>query len=168
MKKALIFITSIFIISFLTSCIDSQSYNVYSESWFDTTGYVVKNENGSFKEFVEGTNGKPENQATAIRWEHRYIRSPVCELTPQKWDSENIEYVDMDRDYNFEITSTPRTINGIIFYRDSENVYIINNKYDQYKDKDFRDKDEFRFKIKINGIREIEFKMVKRNGNENW
>ena len=168
MKKALLIISSIFIISLLTSCIDSPSLSVYSESWFDTTGYVVKNENGSFKEFIEGTKGKPENQATAIRWEHRYIKTPNCVLTPQSWDSENIEYVDIDQDYRFEITSTPRTINDLTFYRDAENVYVINNKYETYKDKDFRDSDEYRFKIRISGIRDLDFKMVKRNGNGNW
>ena len=169
MKKSLIFITSILVICLFSSCIDSPSYNVYTESWFDTTGYVVYSENGSFSEFVEGLTNKPANQEKAILWEHRYIKTPVCELTPQIWDSENIEYTDIEtRPIRFEITSTPRTINGLIFYRDKENVYVINNKYDTYRDKEFRDKDEYRFKIEISGIRDLEFKMVKKNGNGSW
>ncbi|MBO4533385.1 MAG: hypothetical protein J5726_06780 [Treponema sp.] len=151
-----------------SSCIDSPSYNVYSESWFDTTGYVVTDENGSYS-FVAGTTNKPANQAKAILWEHRYIRTPVCELTPQIWDSENIEYRDIEsRPIRFEITSTPRNINGLIFYRDTDKVYVINNKYDTYRDKDFFDKDQYRFKIEISGIRDLEFKMVKNNATGNW
>ena len=168
MKKTILFIFSILIICMFSSCIDSPSTNVYFESWFDTTGYVVYDEIGSFSEFVEGTKNKPENQSKAIIWEHRYIKTPRCELTPQVWDSENIEYKDFDKSYYFEITSTPRTINGLIFYRDSDKVYVINNKYDTYRDKEFRDGDEYRFKIEINGMRDRDFKMVKKDGNGNW
>lgn len=169
MKKALFIISSILTICIFSSCIiyDPTENTVYSESWFDRTGYVVNDENGNFKEFVEGTVNKPAGQASAVLWEHSYVSDPRCILTVQKWNSESIEYEDFFRD-SFDIRSTAREYNGLIFYRDAEKVYVINNKYNDYNDKEFRDKDELRIKINISGIRNLELKMVSKSNYGNW
>ena len=153
---------------FLSGCGSS----VYFESWFNTKGYVVKDAEGDFESFVKGTNGKPDGTPKAVMWDHRYDRTPRCQLTAAQWNKDEIEYEELDNGYyNFTITSTPREINGLIFYCDSENVYVINNKYNEYNDDErnsYSNNNHFRFRVNINGIRDLDLFMYKKNGSGTW
>ena len=164
------FITLI-IIALATLLLSGCGNSVYFESWFSTNGYVVK-DGEDFDSFVKGTTGKPDGTPKAVMWDHRYDRTPRCQLTASQWNKDEIEYEELDNGYyNFTITSTPREINGLIFYCDSENVYVINNKYDKYNDDErngYSNNNHYRFRVNINGIRDLDLFMYKRNGDGSW
>lgn len=162
-KHILLTISAILLLCLVTSC-DS----VYSESWFSTKGYVERDASGDFVRFVKGATGKPDGTPIAYRWDHRYVSTPRCTLTPKKWDDEEIEYTEYARATTFEIRSTPREINGLIFWCDEENVYVVNDKYDKYVDKESYMRDEWDFNIDISGIRDLDFYMCKKNGSGDW
>lgn len=160
-------------VTLATLLLSSCGTSLYFESWFNTKGYVVKDAEGDFDSFVKGTNGKPDGTPKAIMWDHAYERRLRCTLTAQKWELlDDIEWGNIESPYVFTITSTPREINGLIFYCDSQNVYVINNKYDEYVDADYSPSNSnpnyYRFKIEISGIRPLEFIMRKKNGSGSW
>ena len=174
MKKSIFVFTTILMVTLFSGCIinGNTQPSYYMESWDSTDGYVVVDEEGNFSEFKSGTKDKPANQSKAVMYEHRYNSSsgyPTYILTPQNWNDENIEYENIESAYRFSFSKKPRNINGFIFYCDDENIYIINNKYDVYRDKERRDNDEYRFKIRVYGVKdELEFKMVLREQKSNW
>lgn len=162
MKKLILFALTAFIVMMSFNSCGSPD-PVYSESWYSTEGYVEKDEDGKFVRFVETTN-IPTNQTKAIRWEHRYKDQDIFyTLTPQQWDGENISWIDIEkRPYVFSFQKTPRNINDLIFYCDDENIYIINNKFNEYRLKERKEEDEYRFKIKVDFISEIlDIRMIK-------
>ena len=68
---------------------------------------------------------------------------------------------------------SPRTIHGLTFYCDRENIYVINNKYEDYEDDTRRRRDSdnnnhFLFRCKISGMIDLDYYMYKRNGIVNW
>lgn len=171
MKKTLGLLISIILVSgFFVGCGSSNNGDSpYLESWYKIEGYVVNDENGKFVEFVEGTKNKPAETPIAYKYEHRYKDNPpTYVLTPQKWNEANIIYEDIEKSYRYSFSKTPLVINDLIFYCDNERVIVINNKYKDYRDKERRDDDEYRFKIRVYSIAdELDFKMVK-NSSAKW
>lgn len=171
MKKIslILIVSAVLFAGLFTSC--GESFDVYTEDWYPTTGYVkYKDGTKTFEKFIEGVAGKPDGQPTAILWEHRYIKSPYADITPYTWNAEEIEYTEDPNleDFSFNITNVPRTRNGLTFYCDDTNVYVVNDKYDTYRDWSRGDRDQYRFTVEVRGIKPLHMKMIKLSGSGSW
>lgn len=172
MKKQLILISILtaFVAIAFTSCGSSNS--VYYEEWFYSKGYITNIEDPfeaskiKFEKFVKENN--PDSSISrkdyAICYKHAYDRKPRGSIVFKRWNNDTLEYEEMpDRNYQIEITQEAdnSTIPGIIFYRDEDDVYIINNlyKFDLTLHTDKYAHADYAFDIKLNGIRNYTFYM---------
>ncbi|MBR6340563.1 MAG: hypothetical protein IKR64_01545 [Treponema sp.] len=176
MKKTIIFGMILLLSAGLfMGCIDSPSYDIYSEPWFETEGYVIskmseRTNSLVFVSFEEGT--PPEGSKIAVRHEHTYFNRPRCTFEVQKrttnvtndFDHDDELYslvTDDSKTDNFIITNKPYDKNkGFTFWCDDDTVYVVNNLYELgYTDAKSSGTAQYCFKIKINGIKELKLYM---------
>ena len=176
MKKYGLFLAVLigFVVFGLSSCGSSSSNSVFWEDWFYSKGYITtkqdpfENSKNKFDKFVKDNN--PDSSISrsnyAICYYHSYDRKPRGSMTFYKWNPDTLEYDEMeDHRYQLDIDLEPdsTTIPGIIFYRDEEDVYIINNlyKFDLTLHTDKYSHADYYFEISLNGIRKHSFYMDK-------
>lgn len=130
MKKTLFIslLVCIFASLFITSC--GSSDPTYWESWNEIEGYMIldEGENVTTRHFEPYSPSITDTSHEATLYSHSYSRTPETSFTVQEWDTIDIEYKDKSTN-RFTISNKPKELNGFIFYKDSENLYIINTLF---------------------------------------
>lgn len=182
-NKILITICTIFAaLTLFVSCGESDS--VYSESWFDKTGYVTfindPYEGQIIENFYAGSiPDDVTNAQYAKRYSHRYIKSPTCRLNIQNWvvkisnDEDGNDKIGYEtvKTYKFQISSTPVYVGGLWFSCDENNVYVYNTLYNYgYTNKKAGSPTEkdYRFIVDINGICDLQIEMTESVQKKPW
>lgn len=182
-NKTLITICTIFAaLTLFVSCGESDS--VYSESWFDKTGYVTFTTDPYEGKIIENfyAGQIPEDVTNAVyakRYSHRYIKSPICRFNIQNWvvkisnDDDGNDKIGYETvaSYKFQIGSTPTEAGGLWFNCDENNVYVYNIYYNNgfiNKKSGSPTEKDYRFIVDINGICDLSFEMTKKETSLPW
>ena len=129
MKKTFIISSLICILtlSLFTAC--GSSNPSYWEAWKSVDGYMILDSEGATtRHFEPYSPNITDKSHEAKMYTHSYSREPYLSFTVQEWDSVNIEYKDVTTN-RFTISNKPKELNGFLFYKDDETIYIVNTLF---------------------------------------
>jgi hypothetical protein len=164
-----------------TSCLPTNPS--YWGAWGEVDGYMIKDsEDSTTRHFEPNSSSITDKTHPARMYTHEYSRTPSGTLVVQEWPQTSIPSSESDITYqtksskNITFLTTKQELNGFIYYKDTDNLYVINTLYNyEAKNKHLKDHvrswpDDnpaaYRFKIKVDGIFEtIEILM---DDNNSW
>lgn len=158
MKKFFLSVICILTAIILTSC--GNNNPSYWEAWDYIEGYMIldEGENVTTRHFEPYDISIKDTSHRADMYVHSYSRNPETTFEVSEWDEQNIKY-DVKSTNRFTISNKPKELNGFIFYKDSDNIYVINTLYNcedrNLKLKEHPDKytsADYRFIIDVSGI----------------
>lgn len=177
MKKIIILLSTLFLISFITGC---DSDPTYIENWQKDWGFATyKTSHGDKtldKFYYENEENIPSDAVEAKIYSHSYtVKNPRCKMIVQEFmedlDDEDIKYYTIDEsDYEF-LDDKPQNLLGFWVYVDGTNIYVVNDLYsDGFRDLKTRERPSaatrrndptyYRFRIYFNGALNYDFEMV--------